>query len=419
MASQVLRRAGKVGGSLLQQAASAFAPSTRGAVGGATSAALSGAFLPAISSGFLSNRTFSRNLTIDIAVPFKVHNCDGPSLQVETSPEELLNFFKTMFTMRRMEITADSLYKSKFIRGFCHLYDGQEAVCVGMEASLTPKDCIITAYRDHCTHLGRGGTVLEVFAELMGRKDGCSLGKGGSMHMYNKEGGFYGGNGIVGAQTPLGAGLAFAQKYLKVEGVTLTMYGDGAANQGQLFEAMNISALWDLPVIYVCENNHYGMGTAEWRSAKSPEYYTRGDYIPGLKVDGMDALAVKQAVKFAKEHALSKGPIVLEFDTYRYHGHSMSDPGSTYRTRDEISGVRQERDPIERIRKLLIAQEIATVAELKNIEKEAKKTVDDALAKAKESPQPDTEELFSHVYSKSLDALSYGPDRKEVMVTLK
>ncbi|CAK9231663.1 unnamed protein product [Sphagnum troendelagicum] len=357
-------------------------------------------------------------LTVDVPVPFKAHKCDAPSLSVETSAQELLSFFKTMFTMRRMEIAADSLYKSKFIRGFCHLYDGQEAVCVGMEASLNQKDCIITAYRDHCIHLGRGGTLLEVFSELMGRKDGCSLGKGGSMHMYNKKGGFFGGNGIVGAQTPLGAGLAFAQKYLKVDGVTLTMYGDGAANQGQLFEAMNIAALWSLPVIFVCENNHYGMGTAEWRSAKSPEYYKRGDYVPGMKVDGMDCLAVKQAVKYAKEQALKNGPFVLEFDTYRYHGHSMSDPGSTYRTRDEISGVRQERDPIERIRKLLLSLEIASVSDLKTLEKEAKSEVDEALAKAKESPQPDTSELFSHIWVKGYGAEAYGADRKEVVVKL-
>lgn len=239
------------------------------------------------------------------------------------------------------------------------------------------------------------------------------------MHFYKKENGFYGGHGIVGAQIPLGAGLAFAQQYVKSEGVTFLLYGDGAANQGQLFESLNIAALWNLPCVYVCENNHYGMGTAEWRAAKSPEYYKRGDYAPGLKVDGMDALAVKQATKFAKEHALSKGPIMLEMDTYRYHGHSMSDPGSTYRTRDEISGVRQERDPIERIRKLILAKEIAAVADLKNIEKEAKREVEDAVAQAKESPQPDPSELFSNIYAKGLGVEVYGCDRKTSYATLQ
>ncbi|KAI5084563.1 hypothetical protein GOP47_0000732 [Adiantum capillus-veneris] len=371
------------------------------------------------------SRTFSCSaeedstpFTVDIAVPFKGHHIEPPPQVAETSPKELMSFFRDMSRMRRMEIAADQLYKSKLIRGFCHLYDGQEAVCIGMEAALTQQDNIITAYRDHCTYLGRGGTLPEVFSELMGRKDGCTLGKGGSMHFYKKENGFYGGHGIVGAQVPLGAGLAFAQKYEKVKAATFALYGDGAANQGQLFESLNIAALWDLPAVYVCENNHYGMGTAEWRAAKSPEYYKRGDYVPGLKVDGMDALAVKQAVKFAKDHAITKGPIMLEMDTYRYHGHSMSDPGSTYRTRDEISGVRQERDPIERIRKLILLKEIATVADLKNIEKEVKKEVEDAVAKAKESPQPDPSALFSNVYVKGYGSRAFGCDRKHSSAVL-
>ncbi|TKY69773.1 Pyruvate dehydrogenase E1 component subunit alpha [Spatholobus suberectus] len=369
----------------------------------------------------VSTRSISSDnasLTVETSVPFTAHNCDPPSRAVATSSSELLSFFRDMAMMRRMEIAADSLYKAKLIRGFCHLYDGQEAVAVGMEAGITKRDCIITAYRDHCIFLGRGGTLLEVFAELMGRKDGCSKGKGGSMHFYKKESGFYGGHGIVGAQVPLGCGLAFAQKYCKDETVTFALYGDGAANQGQLFEALNIAALWDLPAILVCENNHYGMGTAEWRAAKNPAYYKRGDYVPGLKVDGMDVLAVKQACKFAKEHALKNGPLILEMDTYRYHGHSMSDPGSTYRTRDEISGVRQERDPIERVRKLLLSHDIAAEKELKDIEKEVRKQVDEAIAKAKESPMPDPSDLFTNVYVKGLGVEAFGVDRKEVRATL-
>ncbi|KAL5720349.1 pyruvate dehydrogenase (acetyl-transferring) [Ranunculus cassubicifolius] len=357
-------------------------------------------------------------LEIETSIPFTGHKIDPPSRTVTTTPSELMTFFTSMSLMRRMEIAADSLYKAKLIRGFCHLYDGQEAVAIGMEAAITKKDAIITAYRDHCLFLGRGGTLVEAFSELMGRRDGCSKGKGGSMHFYKKEFGFYGGHGIVGAQVPLGCGIAFGQKYAKDGCVTFAMYGDGAANQGQLFEALNMAALWDLPAILVCENNHYGMGTAEWRAAKSPAYYKRGDYVPGLKVDGMDALAVKQACKFAKEHVLKNGPIMLEMDTYRYHGHSMSDPGSTYRTRDEISGVRQERDPIERIRKLILAHDISTEKDLKDIEKNARKEVDEAIAKAKESPMPDPSELFTNVYVKGFGVESYGADRKEVRAVL-
>uniref|UniRef100_A0A1J3GK36 Pyruvate dehydrogenase E1 component subunit alpha n=1 Tax=Noccaea caerulescens TaxID=107243 RepID=A0A1J3GK36_NOCCA len=372
--------------------------------------------LSAAFSRFISTDTTP--ITIETSLPFTGHLCDPPSRSVESSTQELLTFFRTMALMRRMEIAADSLYKAKLIRGFCHLYDGQEAVAIGMEAAITKKDAIITAYRDHCLFLGRGGSLHEVFSELMGRQAGCSKGKGGSMHFYKKDSSFYGGHGIVGAQVPLGCGIAFAQKYNKDEAVTFAMYGDGAANQGQLFEALNMSALWDLPAILVCENNHYGMGTAEWRAAKSSSYYKRGDYVPGLKVDGMDAFAVKQACAFAKEHALKNGPIILEMDTYRYHGHSMSDPGSTYRTRDEISGVRQERDPIERIKKLVLAHDLATEKELKDMEKEIRKEVDDAIAKAKDCPMPEPSELFTNVYVKGFGTESFGPDRKEVKASL-
>ena len=347
-----------------------------------------------------------------IPVPFKTHVLEqGPSQTATTSKAELLEFFETLFRFRRMEIAADVLYKGKFIRGFCHLYDGQEAVCVGMEAAITKQDAIITSYRDHCTHIGRGGTLLEVMAELMGREAGASKGIGGSMHMYKRDAEFYGGNGIVGAQVPLGVGIAFQQKYNEKPNVTFALYGDGAANQGQGFEALNMAALLDLPVVYVCENNHYGMGTSEGRAAKQPAYYTRGDYVPGLRVDGMDVLAVKQGVAFAKEYALANGPIVLEMDTYRYHGHSMSDPGSTYRSRDEITGIRQERDPIERVRKLLLELDFATTADLKAIEKRVKKDIDAAVKEAKESPEPSLDVLTHNIYKKTLEDSVRGVER--------
>ncbi|WVZ81758.1 hypothetical protein U9M48_029100 [Paspalum notatum var. saurae] len=357
-------------------------------------------------------------ITVDTSAPFQSHIVDPPPRAVRTSARELLSFFRDMALMRRAEIAADSLYKAKLIRGFCHLYDGQEAVAVGMEAAATRADALITAYRDHCAYLARGGDLAAAFAELMGRRDGCSRGKGGSMHLYKRDANFFGGHGIVGAQVPLGCGIAFAQRYRKEGTVTFDLYGDGAANQGQLFEALNMAALWKLPVILVCENNHYGMGTAEWRASKNPAYYKRGDYVPGLKVDGMDVLAVKQACKFAKEHALENGPIILEMDTYRYHGHSMSDPGSTYRTRNEIAGIRQERDPIERVRKLILSHDFATAQELKDMEKEIRKQVDAAIAKAKESPMPDPSELFTNVYVNDCGLESFGVDRKVVRTVL-
>ena len=344
--------------------------------------------------------------------PFAAHRIDPPSTTVTTTVGELSRYFKTMVLMRRLEIAADQMYKSKLIRGFCHLYDGQEAVIVGLEAASTKKDSIITSYRDHCTYLGRGGTPLSVMAELMGKANGGTKGMGGSMHFYSSEFNFYGGQGIVGAQVPVGAGLAFAHKYRGDGGVAYAMYGDGAANQGQIFEAFNIAALWSLPAVFVCENNHYGMGTADWRGAKSASYYTRGDYMPGLKMDGMDVLAVKQGVAFAKAHAVEHGPIVLEMDTYRYHGHSMSDPGSSYRTRDEVSGVRTQRDPIELVRRLLMEEGGVDAAELKAIEREVKKEVDAAVESAKAGVPPTADALWRNVYTEPLGTKARGVDQE-------
>ncbi|CAK0786806.1 hypothetical protein CVIRNUC_010020 [Coccomyxa viridis] len=337
--------------------------------------------------------------------PYKLHRLDkGPETEVETSKSELLQMFRSMYTMRRMELAADLLYKQKLARGFLHLADGQEAVPVGMEASLDFDDSIIQSYRDHCTFIGRGGTVKEVIAELLGKVEGAARGLGGSMHLYKREHNFFGGEGIVGTHIPLGAGLAFAHKYKKDGHVAFTLYGDGAANQGQAAEAYNMAAIWQLPCVFVIENNHFGMGTADTRAAKSATYYTRGDYIPGVWVDGMDALSVKSATAFAKQYALENGPLMMEMDTYRYHGHSISDPGSTYRTRDEIQGVRRARDPIEHMRTLILEHEFAEPGDLKRMEKEIKKDVQRQIDEAKEGKQPPIEDLWNNIYVDPLGA---------------
>lgn len=280
--------------------------------------------------GLLSSFKFSSDATCDIK------KCDlylldyGPPTSTVLTRAEALEYYRTMQVIRRMELKADQLYKQKFIRGFCHLCDGQEACCVGLEAGINPTDHIITSYRAHGLCYTRGLSVKSILAELTGRKGGCAKGKGGSMHMYCKN--FYGGNGIVGAQVPLGAGVAFACKYLKNGQVCLALYGDGAANQGQVFEAYNMSALWKLPCVFICENNRYGMGTSNERAAASTDYHKKGFIIPGLRVNGMDILSVREATKFAADHCRSgKGPILMELQTYRYHGHSMSDPGISCR----------------------------------------------------------------------------------------
>ncbi|CAX42522.1 E1 alpha subunit of the pyruvate dehydrogenase complex, mitochondrial precursor, putative [Candida dubliniensis CD36] len=330
---------------------------------------------------------------------FEGYNLEVPGLSFETEKETLLKMYKDMIIIRRMEMAADALYKSKKIRGFCHLSVGQEAIAVGIENAITPTDTVITSYRCHGFAFMRGASVKSVLAELMGRRSGIAHGKGGSMHMFTN--GFYGGNGIVGAQVPLGAGLAFSHKYKNDKAVTFDLYGDGASNQGQVFEAYNMAKLWNLPVIFACENNKYGMGTSAARSSAMTEYYKRGQYIPGLKINGMDVLATYQASKFAKDWASQgNGPLVLEYETYRYGGHSMSDPGTTYRTREEVQHMRSRNDPIAGLKAVLLEKDIASEDEIKSYDKAARKYVDEqvAAAEADAPPEAKMDILFEDVY---------------------
>merc|ERR1712051_253522 len=335
--------------------------------------------------------------------PFKLHQLDeGPATTTTLTRDEALRIYREMVTVRRMETAAANLYKEKAIRGFCHLCSGQEAVYSGMKAGIREQDSIITSYRAHGFTYVMGVPVIGVLAELTGRKSGVVRGKGGSMHMYAKN--FYGGNGIVGAQVPLGAGIAFAHQYKEDGGVNFSLYGDGAANQGQVAEAFNLASLWKLPAVFICENNHYAMGTSEDRHGASVEFFKRGDYIPGIWIDGMDILAVREATRFAIDYCSvqKKGPLVYEISTYRYHGHSMSDPGTSYRTREEVQEMRQKRDPITSFRERLVDADLAEVSELKAIEIEVRQAVDVDVKKAKADGQIGEEELYYDIYEKNL-----------------
>jgi len=317
------------------------------------------------------------------------------------SKDELLKYYAEMLLIRRFEEKAGQLYGMGLIGGFCHLYIGQEAVVVGLEACAKEGDKRITSYRDHGHMLACGMDPKGVMAELTGRSGGYSRGKGGSMHMFSREKHFYGGHGIVGAQVPLGAGLAFADKYKGNDNVTFTYFGDGAANQGQVYETYNMAELWDLPVIFVIENNGYAMGTSVRRSTKSTSLFGRGlAYgIPGEQVDGMDVLAVKAAGTKAVAHCQAgKGPYILEMMTYRYRGHSMSDPAK-YRTREEVQKMRDEKDAIEHVRDLLIKAGLASDEDLKVIDRDIKARVNEAAEFAKDSPEPDVSELFTDIYA--------------------
>ena len=323
------------------------------------------------------------------------------SARPNVSADDLKGFYREMLLIRRFEEKAGQLYGMGLIGGFCHLYIGQEAVVVGLEAAMEEGDKRVTSYRDHGHMLACGMDPKGVMAELTGRIGGYSKGKGGSMHMFSKERHFYGGHGIVGAQVPIGAGLAFADKYLGNGRVTFTYFGDGAANQGQVYETYNMAELWMLPVVFVIENNQYAMGTSVKRSTKSTSYWGRGVAygIEGEECDGMDVLAVKAAGERAVAHCRSgKGPYILEVKTYRYRGHSMSDPAK-YRTREEVQKMKDERDPIEQVRQMLLTGNHATEDDLKAIDKEIKDIVNEAAEFSKDSPEPDVSELWTDIYA--------------------
>jgi pyruvate dehydrogenase E1 component alpha subunit len=313
--------------------------------------------------------------------------------------EQELSAYRQMLLIRRFEEKAGQMYGMGLIGGFCHLYIGQEAVVVGMQMTLKKGDEVITGYRDHGHMLACGMDPKGVMAELTGRQHGYSKGKGGSMHMFSVEKGFYGGHGIVAAQVPLGSGLAFANKYRGNDNVSVTYFGDGAANQGQVYESFNMAKLWKLPAIYVIENNQYGMGTSVARASATTHLYMRGRAhdIPGEEVDGMDVRAVKaageKAVKWCRE---GNGPIILEMLTYRYRGHSMSDPAK-YRTREEVEKVRTEHDPIEQVRVRILANKWASEDDLKKVDGEVRATINEAAEFATHDPEPDPSELWTDV----------------------
>jgi pyruvate dehydrogenase E1 component alpha subunit len=314
--------------------------------------------------------------------------------------QALLQYYRSMLLIRRFEERAGQLYGMGLIGGFCHLYIGQEAIAVGMEAAKKDGDQVITGYREHGHMLAAGIDPRAVMAELTGRSSGVSHGKGGSMHMFSTEKGFYGGHGIVGAQVSLGTGLALANKYRDDGQVAFAYFGDGASNQGQVYESFNMAELWGLPVVYVIENNQYAMGTSIVRSSSETQLYKRGASfnIQGEQVDGMDVVAVREAGLAAAEHARSgKGPFVLEMKTYRYRGHSMSDP-QKYRTREEVDEVRKTRDPIEHLQERLEAEGLADEASMKAIDAEVKSIVADAAEFARSAPEPDVAELYTDVY---------------------
>jgi len=352
--------------------------------------------------------------TYDITLE-TLYNNTGPSQKTTATKAELMGYYKDMNVIRRMEIACDNEYKARNIRGFCHLYDGQEAVCTGVEAAVTRDDDWITSYRCHGVAYSRGCTVEEIMAEQFGYSNGVVKGKGGSMHLYKKDSNFWGGAAIVGAQVPVGVGIAFANKYQAEEGekmnVSMSFYGDGAANQGQCWEAANMAKLWGLPALFVIENNEYGMGTSTHRSSALTEYYQQGNIIPGVQCDGMDVLAVRECFRYAKDYAASgNGPMFIEVKTYRYHGHSMSDPGLSYRDREEVQNVRAQRDCIASLQDRIVGQGWATEEELKQVQKDARKFVTAEVKKAKQGSELPLHEIYTDIYHKEIPEFIRGAE---------
>jgi pyruvate dehydrogenase E1 component alpha subunit len=326
----------------------------------------------------------------------------APVKSAALSKEKLLKMYREMLLIRRFEEKAGQLYGMGLIGGFCHLYIGQEAVVIGIQNAAKEGDAVVTTYRDHGHMIACGMDPKGIMAELTGRIGGFSHGKGGSMHMFSVEKNFYGGHGIVGANVPLGTGMAFAQKYKNTDNITMVYFGDGAANQGQVYESFNMASLWQLPVIYIIENNEYAMGTSTKRHAADTELYKRGEsfQIPGVQVDGMNVLSVYEAAKKVIAHVRGgKGPMLMEVKTYRYRGHSMSDPAK-YRSKEEVEKYKEQRDALNNFRDYLSKNKIANDAAFKKIEDEMKAIVNKAAEYAKESPEPDATELWTDILSK-------------------
>jgi len=322
--------------------------------------------------------------------------------KLKYSKDLYLQWYEQMQMMRRFEERAGQLYGMQKIKGFCHLYNGQEAVVAGAISVMTKQDAMITAYRDHAHALGKGVTAREVMAELYGKITGCSKGKGGSMHMFSKEHRFFGGHGIVGGQIPLGAGIAFAEQYNGTKNICVCYMGDGAVRQGALHEAFNMAMLWKLPVVFVVENNSYAMGTSVERTSNVTELYKLGSAydMPSYQVDGMSVEAVHESMEMACDHARSgKGPVFLEMKTYRYKGHSMSDPAK-YRSKDEVEEFKSK-DPIEVTKQVLLDNKFATEADIEAIDNRIAEIVEDSVKFAEESPYPDASELYKDVYDQA------------------